>query len=178
MGERRAAGRGHEGANLGFWDWQADPDVLITNDLWSECGYTREELDALYGNTASRWANMVWPEDMNQAVDAFGKYVNNEIPEHRMELRMKTKSGEPKWILAVGAAVGRDASGKVTRMVGIHHDISERKLEEGDEARQLPKRPGAGTDQKRLLDVDYEDADRYYQSEQAARILGERPTPD
>jgi PAS domain S-box-containing protein len=120
-----------QGANLGLWDWQADPDVLITNDIWSEMlGYQREELDALYGNTAARWANMVWPEDMDFAVDRFMKFVNNEIQEHRMELRMKTKSGEPKWVLAVGAAVNRDATGKVLRMVGIHQDITERKLAE------------------------------------------------
>ena len=119
------------GANLGLWDWQADPDVLVTNDIWSEMlGYTSQELDVLYGNTAARWANMVWPQDMDRAVGAFVQYVNNEIPEHRLEMRMKTKSGEPKWVLAVGAAVGRDASGKVTRMVGIHQDISERKVQE------------------------------------------------
>ncbi|NVO05398.1 MAG: PAS domain S-box protein [Rhodoferax sp.] len=119
------------GANLGLWDWQADPDVLVTNAIWSEMlGYRSEELDALYGNTAARWANMVWPEDMDRAVGAFVRYVNNEIPEHRLEMRMKTKSGEPKWVLAVGAAVARDASGKVTRMVGIHQDITERKVQE------------------------------------------------
>ena len=119
------------GGNLGLWDWQADPDVLITNDIWSEMlGYTSQELDALYGTTAARWANMVWPEDMDRAVGAFVQYVNNEIPEHRLEMRMKTKSGEPKWVLAVGAAVARDARGKVTRMVGIHQDITERKAAE------------------------------------------------
>jgi PAS domain S-box-containing protein len=120
-----------QGGNLGLWDWQADPDVLITNDIWSEMlGYKREEIDALYGNTAARWANMVWPEDMDFAVDRFVKFVNNELPEHRMEMRMKTKSGEPKWVLAVGAAAARDATGKVTRMVGIHQDINEKKLSE------------------------------------------------
>ena len=120
-----------KGGNLGLWDWQANPDVLVTNDIWSEMlGYKREELDALYGNTAARWANMVWPEDMDFAVDRFVKFVNNEIPEHRMEMRMKTKSGEPKWVLTVGAAAGRDETGKVTRMVGIHQDISDRKVAE------------------------------------------------
>lgn len=121
-----------KGGNLGLWDWSANPDVLITNDIWSEMlGYTAEEMNEMYEPTAARWANMVWPEDFDYAVDKFTKYVNNEIPEHRMELRMKTKSGEPKWVLAVGGAVSRDASGKVTRMVGIHQDISvEKKAEE------------------------------------------------
>ena len=125
------------GANLGLWDWQANPDVLVTNDIWSEMlGYTKQELDELYGNTAARWANMVYPEDMDFAVQKFVKYVNNELPEHRLEIRMKTKSGEPKWVLAVGSAVARDQHGKVSRMVGIHHDITERKAAEAAIAKE------------------------------------------
>ncbi|MCX6145812.1 MAG: PAS domain S-box protein [Candidatus Kapabacteria bacterium] len=120
-----------KGGNLGLWDWQADPDVLVTNEIWSEMlGYSKEELDESYGNTAARWANMVWPEDMEYAVKQFVSYVNNEIPEHRLVIRMKTKSGEPKWVLAVGEAVERDKDGKVCRMVGIHQDVTEQKLAE------------------------------------------------
>jgi two-component system sensor histidine kinase/response regulator len=117
-----------QGANLGLWDWSANPDVLITNEIWAEMlGYTKQELDEIYGATAARWANMVYPDDFDYAVGQFTKYGNVEIPEYRLEMRMKTKSGEPKWVLAVGAAVSRDEQGKVTRMVGIHQDISERK---------------------------------------------------
>ena len=126
--ERERLSAAMSGARLGLWDWQANPDVLTTNDLWSEMlGYTREELDALYGNTAARWANMVYPDDLDAAIAYFTRFVNGEIDEYRMEMRMKTKSGKPKWILSAGDAVGRDEAGKVIRMVGIHQDITERK---------------------------------------------------
>ncbi len=119
------------GGNLGLWDWRAESDVLVTNDIWSEMlGYERAELDAQYGDTVARWSSMVWPEDREAAVDRFMRFINNEFQDHRMEMRMKTKSGEPKWILTVGAAVARDATGKVTRVVGIHQDITERKQAE------------------------------------------------
>ncbi len=117
-----------EGAHLGLWDWQADPDVLVINERWAEMlGYTKSELEDLYGGTSVLWANMVYPEDFDFAVGRFTQFVNNEINEHRMELRMKTKSGEPKWVMTFGSAIERDATGKVIRMVGIHQDISERK---------------------------------------------------
>ncbi len=168
------------GGNLGLWDWQANPDVLITNDIWSEMlGYQREELDALYGNTAARWSNMVWPEDMDFAVDRFVKFVNNEITEHRMEMRMKTKSGEPKWVLTVGSAVARDESGKVTRMVGIHQDISERKrMEEAAKQQSFLTDIALELTSSGYWYVDYAHPDRYFQSERAAKILGEHLTPD
>ncbi len=167
------------GANLGLWDWQADPDVLVTNEIWSEMlGYTKQELDELYGNTAARWANMVWPEDMDSAVAAFVKYVSGETSEHRMEMRMKTKSGEPKWILTVGAAVGRDAGGKVTRMVGIHQDITERKRMEAA-LKQVNFMSDSALDLTRAgyWLIDYSDPEYYTSSERAAALFGEHPTP-
>ncbi len=117
-----------QGAHLGLWDWQSDPDVLVINNIWAEMlGYTKEELETQYGQTAALWVNMVYPEDFDFAVSRFTQFVNNEISEHRMELRMKTRSGEPKWVMTYGSAIERDANGKVIRMVGIHQDISERK---------------------------------------------------
>jgi len=119
------------GANLGLWDWQAEPDLLTTNAKWAEMlGYTEQEMDAMYPPTAARWANMVYPDDLATAGEYFTRFVNGDIHEYRMELRMKTKSGTPKWVLSAGDAVARDANGKVTRMVGIHQDITESKAAE------------------------------------------------
>ncbi|MDP3650328.1 MAG: PAS domain S-box protein [Rhodoferax sp.] len=122
-----------KGGNLGLWDFQAGPDLLVTNDIWSEMlGYSKQELDALYGATASRWESLLYPEDRDRALACFNAFLNNQTPVHRMEVRMKSKSGEPKWILTVGDAVSRDPQGRVTRAVGIHQDITERKASEAE----------------------------------------------
>jgi putative nucleotidyltransferase with HDIG domain len=52
------------------------------------------------------------------------------VPIFDVEQRLRTASGEWKWIRARGTAVARDASGAPMRMVGTHSDISDRKLVE------------------------------------------------
>jgi PAS domain S-box-containing protein len=47
-----------------------------------------------------------------------------------MEFRLKTKSGDWRWILGRGKAVSRGADGRALRMVGTHVDITERKWAE------------------------------------------------
>jgi PAS domain S-box-containing protein len=122
-----------KGGNLGLWDLQVEPMVLLTNDIWCEMlGYTSAELDALYGNSGDRWFELVWADDVSRAGVNFTRFVNGEIDNYRIEMRMKTKSGEPLWVLAAGGAVLRDEHGKVTRMVGINQDISNRKLAEAE----------------------------------------------
>ena len=49
---------------------------------------------------------------------------------YEVELRMLTKSGEWKWILAQGKVMERDAGGNPLRMTGTHVDISDRKQAE------------------------------------------------
>jgi len=50
------------------------------------------------------------------------------------EFRMKTKSGQWKWILGRGNVATRDSNGKALRFIGTHTDISRRK--ETEEALQ------------------------------------------
>ena len=122
-----------KGGNLGLWDSQPGQDVMVTNDIWAEMlGYSKAELDALYGTTFNRWSSLIHPEDHEHVVQSFNAFLNNETPLYRAEMRMLMKSGEPKWILSVGDAVSRDEQGKVTRAVGIHQDISERKHAEAE----------------------------------------------
>ncbi len=44
--------------------------------------------------------------------------------------RIRTKSGEWKWILSRGKVVERDQDGRAARMTGTYLDISERKYAE------------------------------------------------
>jgi PAS domain S-box-containing protein len=123
------------GANLGLWDWYLDAGGVIThviiNDIWAEMlGYTKQELDTSYPTHHACWSSLVHPEDLEQANECLRRFLNNEDAQYRSEYRMRTKSGDWKWILDIGHAAERDGNGLPQRVVGIHQDITERRMAE------------------------------------------------
>jgi PAS domain S-box-containing protein len=116
-----------EGGNIGTWNWDLETDEVIFNRQWAEMlGYSREELDFEF----QTWKRLVHPEDLRRATDVLERYVEGETDRYDLEIRMRTKSGEWKWIQTIGKVVKRNSSGAATRIAGIHLDIDERKRAE------------------------------------------------
>jgi len=80
------------------------------------------------------WSDLVHPDDKNRAIEEITSHIQSGEG-YSVEVRMRTKSGEWRWILDRGRVVEKDDSGKVVRMVGTHSDITSRK-----EAEQLLSR--------------------------------------
>src|SRR5450759_3968396 len=78
------------------------------------------------------WDELVCPDDRPATDATFGAYLEGRVPIFDVEQRLRTASGEWKWIRARGTAVALDASGAPMRMVGTHADISDRKQVEED----------------------------------------------
>lgn len=118
-----------EGTNDGIWDVQMDTGAVYMSPRGCEIlGYHPEELP----NIAETWDQLVNPDDLPATRAALNAYLEGRVPIFDVEQRLRTKSGEWKWIRARGKAVVRDASGSPTRMVGTHTDITERKKAEGE----------------------------------------------
>ncbi len=116
-----------EGGNIGTWNWDTETDEVIFNRRWAEMlGYSREELDFRF----STWEELVHPEDLPRATAVLERYIAGEADTYAPEIRMRTKSGEWKWIQTIGKVVERDEEGVVTRAAGIHLDIDDRKRAE------------------------------------------------
>jgi PAS domain S-box-containing protein len=62
-----------------------------------------------------------------RALEVLDEYIKGERETYDPEIRMRTKSGEWKWIQTIGKVIDCDESGAVTRAAGIHLDIHERK---------------------------------------------------
>jgi PAS domain S-box-containing protein len=119
------------GTNTGLWDWSAATGELVTNETWSTMlGYDRAELDERYGNVYARWEQLTHPEDLEQALVHLQDHIDGRAHEYRAEFRMRSKSGDWKWILDVGQGVEFDEAGKPVRFIGTHVDIDERKRQE------------------------------------------------
>ncbi len=112
------------GANDGLWDVQMDTGAVYLSKRGCEIlGYAEDELPDI----VRVWPELVHPEDLPATQQALNAYLEGRKDIFRIEQRLKTKSGEYKWVLARGKAVSFNAAGNPLRMVGTHTDISERK---------------------------------------------------
>ena len=116
-----------ESSGLGVWDHDIVNDKVTRNARWAEMlGYTLEELES----DANAWRNLVHPDDLPVVNQIAAAHEAGQTPFFQVEHRLRSKSGEWKWILNRGKVVERDKDGRPLRATGTHLDITERKQEE------------------------------------------------
>ncbi len=109
--------------NLGFWSRNLADDTVQYHEQWAKMlGYS---LGKVQGNTEV-WKSLIHPEDKAQALATLNKFLNGISDSYYSEYRLKTKTGEWRWILDQGQAIERDSDGKVLRCAGTHLDITDR----------------------------------------------------
>jgi len=112
------------GANIGIWDWNAGNDIVHFNNNWAQMlGYEFSELE----NNFNTWLDLVHPDDKDQALKDVEDHLKGKTEKYYNEHRLKTKSGDWKWIRDIGKVTERDESGNAVRIVGVHIDIDQEK---------------------------------------------------
>ncbi|MBW8077470.1 MAG: PAS domain S-box protein, partial [Gallionella sp.] len=79
--------------------------------------------------TMQNWFDNMHPDDREAVRATYQACLNSGEP-GAMEYRRRNKSGAWQWMYSVGRVVEWDDAHKPVRMIGIHMDISERKLAE------------------------------------------------
>jgi PAS domain S-box-containing protein len=121
-----------EGSNRALWDWDLVSGKIYLNTRWARIiggtpGPTTTTLPEL--------AKLTYPEDL-PIVDQALKRALKSGDLYKVEHRVRTASGEWKWIESHGKVVVSDANGRALRMTGTNADIDERKHREHELARQ------------------------------------------
>jgi PAS domain S-box-containing protein len=115
------------GSNDGIYDWDIVNNTLYWSPRMKEIlGYADDELDVDFGTFESH----LHPDDRERVGAAIEVHLKDRGP-YDMEQRLRTKSGEYRWIRARGQAVW-DEEGRPIRMVGSSTDITE--LKQAEEA--------------------------------------------
>ena len=84
------------------------------------------------GNTIAEWHAKFAPEDQIRWNDAIRKLFREKKEKITLESRIRCKDGSYKWVLTRGKVSQRSAEGIVLRMIGIHSDITPRKIAEDE----------------------------------------------
>ena len=112
-----------EAGALGLWDWNANTDEVFYDEGWaSMLGYSPGEIESSFRS----WERLVHPDDKDRVLESLEEHIKGHSTRFQVEQRLKTKSGEWKWILAEGRVVERNQDGSAARILGIHRDISDR----------------------------------------------------
>ncbi|MEN6394877.1 MAG: PAS domain S-box protein [Methanoregula sp.] len=116
-----------DATNDGFWDWDIPSGrAVLSPHWWTLLGYEPDEMPASY----STFLSLIHPEDRGTVETWIQKILANKGRGYSIDLRMRTKSGDWKWVLTRGKVVAWGPDGNAVRMVGIQTDISARKIEE------------------------------------------------
>jgi diguanylate cyclase (GGDEF)-like protein/PAS domain S-box-containing protein len=111
----------------GFWDWDLGSGQLYLSPRWKEqIGYTDDELS----NTYQTWESRLHPDERDEVVRKLQAYLNNPWGSWEEEYRLRHKNGDYRWI-QVRAKPTLDDQSKVVRLTGVHIDVTERVMAEG-----------------------------------------------
>ncbi len=111
-------------AEQGLYDVNMQTHTAVVSPEYARMlGYDPDD----FQETDAAWRDRLHPDDREQAIHAFQKFVEGKNDDYRLEFRQRTKSGDWKWILSVGKIMKRDQDGKPLRILGTHTDITEHK---------------------------------------------------
>ena len=114
-------------AKLGAWDWYIPTNKVIYDKRWYEMvGYEHLELDF----STPIFEKLLHPDDLASTLVALEAHLKSKADSYDIEFRMVHKAGHAVWVNSIGKVMERDADGSPIRMIGMHMDISERKLAE------------------------------------------------
>ena len=124
-----------EGCLDGIWYWDLEhPETeWMSPRFWELLGYDPAAMQHL----ASEWKDCINPDDLEVAVDNFDKHCANPDHPYDQVVRYRHKVGSTVWVRCRGVAM-RDETGRPTRMLGAHTDVTQlKRTEEALKARTV-----------------------------------------
>jgi PAS domain S-box-containing protein len=116
---------------LATWEWQVGTNANHVDEAWlAMLGYRRGEIPESYESFRS----LMHPDDVAAMEAGVARYLSGAAEFYEAEFRLRAKDGTWRWIHAGGLGIEFDAAGHMTRMIGVHRDITEER--EAEQAKQ------------------------------------------
>jgi PAS domain S-box-containing protein len=113
-----------DGTGVSLWDWTVgSPEYVFDRRMLERMGYRPDEVEL----SSAAWDALLHPDDLAIMAAAVEDYVKGRADLFQAIYRIRTKSGDWRWILSRGRAVERGADGLPRRMSGTHLDITDLK---------------------------------------------------
>ncbi len=118
-----------EATRIGIFDWDVKQDSWLASPVYyTMLGYAPKHSPASW----QEWLQRVHPDDRSlveaKVAEVMDGDLSDDSREYEYETRIRHADGSYRWEHVRGFAIRRDESGKVTRLLGIRMDVTERKL--------------------------------------------------
>jgi PAS domain S-box-containing protein len=115
------------GAGIGLWETNFVTDTTRWFNDWCD----RHDIDPCGGTKhVGRWDENLHPDEGPEACRRFWEHVHGKADYYDAEYRIRTRSGQWRWVFERGRVMERDANGKAIRMLGVCMDLDETKVAE------------------------------------------------
>jgi diguanylate cyclase (GGDEF)-like protein/PAS domain S-box-containing protein len=112
-------------ANDGVWDFDVEGGSVYFSPRWrTMLGYDVADLKDNFD-----WRSLLHPDDMTRVQALIREHVAGKTPMFESSHRMRHRNGEWRWVSSRAKAI-LDEHGRLLRMVGVEHDITEQRLYE------------------------------------------------
>jgi diguanylate cyclase (GGDEF)-like protein/PAS domain S-box-containing protein len=116
-----------EGAGDSIWDWNVPTgEVALTGVGAAMFGYTESEAS----HHIEDWFALIPEEDQVRWREMLHNFFHEKSEKFSIEYRVCNRDGRTLWIMTRGMVWEQGADGRVTRMIGVHTDITQRKQSE------------------------------------------------
>ena len=118
-----------------IFDFQENRNVFVNRNWFVDFGYSVEETQ-----TADNFlAEIIHAEDLPRIIEHHNHIRSSQDDKSNfdVEYRIRSKNGDWRWVLSRDTIFARNAAGEVTQILGILHDITERKRAEEKVKQQL-----------------------------------------
>lgn len=117
-----------DAGGIALWDADLLAETTVYQaGFWERYGYDPQRLTETFD-----FLSVVHSRDRRTIARAWREHVEGETEIYEAKWRLRTASGEWRWIQARGKVVERDAAGIATRMVGAYVDITSSRQSELD----------------------------------------------
>ena len=116
-----------DSTQIGIFEWNLTANqVYYSPGLWTMLGYRTDEIVT----TPEAWTKLIHPDDIDGYRQAIESQLSGTEDFVEPEYRVRTGTGDWRWLYQRAKAVAKAASGAPSRIIGTLQDITERKLAE------------------------------------------------
>lgn len=108
-----------ETSNDAIWEESNDGARWFSERWFEITGFSPKDMDEI-----EHMDHLIHPSDREKVHKLVAEHIRNKTPYYSCEYRIRTKSGEYKWIKAKGKVLHSDEN-NTYRMIGVHMDLSE-----------------------------------------------------